>query len=129
MRIKQWMSLLAAAAAAVLALAAAPARAAENFPVKPIQLVIPFAPGDTDNMLRPFVEKMAEFLGQPVVLNFKPGAGGGVGAGFVATSKPDGYTLVGQLAGLARRGCRSPTRTSGTRRSPSRRSPPFPKAG
>jgi tripartite-type tricarboxylate transporter receptor subunit TctC len=50
-------------------------------------------------MLRPFVEKMAEFLGQPVVLDFKPGAGGGVGAGFVAKSKPDGYTLVGSSPG------------------------------
>ena len=65
MRIKQWVSLVAAAAAGFLALAVAPAAAAENFPVKPIQLVIPFAPGDTDNMLRPFVERMAEFLGQP----------------------------------------------------------------
>lgn len=75
------------------------AQGAERFPTKPIQLVIPFAPGDTDNMLRPFVEKMGEFLGQPVVLNYKPGAGGGVGAGFVATSKPDGYTLVGTSPG------------------------------
>ena len=99
MRTKQWISVLAAAAAGVLAVASAPAGAAENFPVRPIQLVIPFAPGDTDNMLRPFVERMAEFLRQPVVLNYKPGAGGGIGAGFVAASKPDGYTLVGTSPG------------------------------
>ena len=99
MRVKQWMFCLATAAAGVFAVASAPAGAAENFPVKPIQLVIPFAPGDTDNMLRPFVERMVEFLRQPVVLNYKPGAGGGIGAGFVATSKPDGYTLVGTSPG------------------------------
>ncbi len=98
MQIKQWMTFPAAAAALVLALAAMPA-AADTFPSKPIQLVIPFAPGDTDSMLRPFVERMGEFLGQPVVLNYRPGAGGGVGAGFVATSKPDGYTLVGSSPG------------------------------
>ena len=99
MQIRKFCSFVVAAAIGVLGLALAPAQAAENFPTKPIQLVIPFAPGDTDNMLRPFVEKMGEFLGQPIVLNYKPGAGGGVGAGSVATSKPDGYTLVGTSPG------------------------------
>jgi len=99
MQIKKRLVFLAATAAGLVALATVPARAADNFPNKPIQLVIPFAPGDTDSMLRPFVDKMAEFLGQPVVLNYKPGAGGGVGAGFVANSKPDGYTLVGTTPG------------------------------
>lgn len=99
MQIKKRSFFLAAAAAGMLTLASMPARAADPFPTKPIQLVIPFAPGDTDNMLRPFIEKMGEFLGQPVVLNYKPGAGGGVGAGFVATSKADGYTLVGTSPG------------------------------
>ena len=97
MRTKAWLSLAATVLAG--ALAATPARSAEPFPVKPIQLVIPFAPGDTDNMLRPFVERMVEFLRQPIVLNYKPGAGGGIGAGFVASSKPDGYTLVGTSPG------------------------------
>ena len=64
-----------------------PANAADPFPSKPIQIVIPFAPGDTDNMIRPFADRMAEFLGQPVVLNFKPGAGGGIGAGAVNDSR------------------------------------------
>ncbi len=98
MRIKQCFSSFAAAAIAALALAGAQV-AAEVFPVKPIQLVIPFAPGDTDAMLRPFADKMGEFLGQPVVLNYKPGAGGGIGAGSVAISKADGYTLVGSSPG------------------------------
>ena len=99
MRIKRYFSVVAAAALGAVTLAAPAARAAEAFPTKPIQLVIPFAPGDTDMMLRPFVEKMSEFLGQPIVMNYKPGAGGGVGAGSVATSKADGYTLVGTSPG------------------------------
>ncbi len=99
MQITKRLCFLAAAAAGVLALVAVPARAADSFPTRPIQLVIPFAPGDTDAMLRPFADRMGEFLGQPVVLNYKPGAGGGVGAGVVANSKPDGYMLVGTSPG------------------------------
>ena len=86
-------------AAAVTCIAASAALAADKFPVKPIQVVIPFQPGDTDNMLRPFLERMNEFLGEQVILNYKPGAGGGIGAGSVATSAPDGYTLVGTSPG------------------------------
>jgi tripartite-type tricarboxylate transporter receptor subunit TctC len=86
-------------AIAAMALFGTQPAAAEAFPTKPIQLVIPFAPGDTDQMLRPFVDKMGEFLGQPIVMNYKPGAGGGVGAGQVAASKADGYTIVGSSPG------------------------------
>ena len=83
-----------------LGLFAMPAlHAAEPFPIKPVQVVIPFAPGDTDNMLRPFIDKMGEFLGQSVIMTYKPGAGGGIGAGLVASSQPDGYTLVGTSQG------------------------------
>jgi tripartite-type tricarboxylate transporter receptor subunit TctC len=69
--------------------------AEKKFPTKPIQVIIPFQPGDTDNLLRPFIEKMPEFLGQPVTLVYKPGAGGSVGAGIVTTSAPDGHILLG----------------------------------
>ncbi len=79
----------------MLSLQASQSVAAEKFPVKPVQVIIPFQPGDTDNLLRPFIERMGEFLGQPLSLVYKPGAAGAVGAGFVATSKPDGYVLVG----------------------------------
>ncbi len=72
---------------------------AQAYPNQPIQVVSPFAPGSTDQMLRPYLEKLPEFLGQPAVLSYKPGAGGAVGAGFVAASKPDGYTLVGTSIG------------------------------
>jgi len=88
------------ACALMLSMLAMPTtQAAEAFPTKSVQVIIPFAPGDTDNMLRPFVDKMGEFLGQPVIMTYKPGAGGGVGAGLVATGKADGYTLVGTSQG------------------------------
>lgn len=88
------------ACALMLSMFALPAsQAADPFPVKPVQVVIPFAPGDTDNMLRPFLDKMGEFLGQSVIMTYKAGAGGGIGAGSVASSPPDGYTLVGTSQG------------------------------
>ena len=74
-------------------------QAADAFPIKPVQVIIPFAPGDTDSMLRPFLDKMGEFLGQQVIMTYKAGAGGGIGAGLVAASQPDGYTLVGTSQG------------------------------
>ena len=96
MRLNQLFALSAAAMlASVASLYPLQGLAAEKFPTKPIQVIIPFQPGDTDNLLRPFVERMGEFLGQPLSLVYKPGAAGAVGAGFVAASKPDGYVLVG----------------------------------
>ncbi len=60
--------------------------AEQNFPTRPLQVIIPFAPGDTDVLLRPFLDRMPEFLGQPIIFVYKPGAAGAVGAGFVASS-------------------------------------------
>lgn len=96
MRLNQCLSIaILSVLGGILSLFSAQSVAADKFPVKPVQVIIPFQPGDTDNLLRPFVERMGEFLGQPVSLVYKPGAAGAVGAGFVATSKPDGYVLVG----------------------------------
>ena len=70
------------------------ARGAE-YPDKPIQLVLPFAPGGSgDFTARLLAEKMSPLLGQPVWVQNKPGAGGSIGASYVGTSKPDGYTLL-----------------------------------
>ena len=69
--------------------------AGPKFPIKPIQVVVAFAPGGTDVNLRPFIDKMPEYLGQPMTFVYKPGAAGALGAGFVTTSKPDGYTILG----------------------------------
>ena len=96
MRLNQLSALkVAAVLTSILSLYPLQGSAADKFPVKPVQVIIPFQPGDTDNLLRPFIERMGEFLGQPLSLVYKPGAAGAVGAGFVATSKQDGYVLVG----------------------------------
>ena len=69
--------------------------AAEKYPSRTIQIVICFQPGATDMILRPFTEKLPEFLGQPTTFVYKPGSLGAVGASFVAKARPDGYTLMG----------------------------------
>jgi tripartite-type tricarboxylate transporter receptor subunit TctC len=95
MKKRQTILTLWAALTLIFSVWGEPSAAERKFPSKPIQVIIPFQPGDTDNLLRPFLEKMPEFLGQPVTMVYKPGAAGATGAGFVAASKPDGYLLVG----------------------------------
>lgn len=69
--------------------------AQENYPNKPIQLICPWpAGGSIDILARSIAEKMAEYLGRPVLVENKTGAAGALGINFVANSKPDGYTLV-----------------------------------
>jgi tripartite-type tricarboxylate transporter receptor subunit TctC len=69
---------------------------AQAWPAKPIKWIVPFAPGGTTDILaRTVGEKLALALGQPVVVENKPGAGGGVGAEFTAKAAPDGYTIMG----------------------------------
>ena len=90
------MRRLASLTLAVVALAtAAPSRAsAQEWPTKPVHLVVPFVPGGaTDVLGRLFAERLSPRLGQPVVIENKPGAGGNVGAAFVAKSPPDGTTM------------------------------------
>jgi tripartite-type tricarboxylate transporter receptor subunit TctC len=69
--------------------------AAQDFPSKPIRLVIPYPPGGShDAHARAFASVMEPYLGQPMVAVIHAGGGGSVGASYVAGSKPDGYTLI-----------------------------------
>jgi tripartite-type tricarboxylate transporter receptor subunit TctC len=85
---------LALALTAAIALFA-PAANAQPFPSKPVRMVVPFPPGGSlDNVGRLIAQKLSDLWGQSVVVENKPGAGGNIGADFVAKSPPDGYTVV-----------------------------------
>jgi len=82
--------------AVALLIAAAPVQAAEQkYPTKPIRMISPFAPGGgTDLLGRAIGLKVGEWLGQPVVVDNRPGAGGAIGAEMTVRATPDGYTLI-----------------------------------
>jgi tripartite-type tricarboxylate transporter receptor subunit TctC len=82
-------------AIAVAALAAALPAQAQQYPNKPIRIVVPYAAGGTSDILaRQIGPKLTDAWSQPVIVENKPGANGNVGAEFVARSAPDGYTLL-----------------------------------
>ena len=90
---------LVQAIAAALALGVAPSIAqtpASNWPNKPIRYIVPFAPGGTTDILaRTIGERLGAALGQPIVVENKPGQGGSIGAAELARAAPDGYTIGG----------------------------------
>ena len=92
------------AAAAPAALLASPAWVgAQTWPARPIRIVVPYQPGGSSDIIaRALSQPLSEALGQPVIIDNKPGANGNLGADLVAHSAPDGYTLllcdVGALA-------------------------------
>jgi tripartite-type tricarboxylate transporter receptor subunit TctC len=74
----------------------------QAFPSKPVKIVVPFTAGSaTDILARTFGQKLSELWGQPVIVENRPGAGGTIGAGIVAKSPPDGYTLLVHSAAQA----------------------------
>jgi len=87
--------LLAAIAGASLALAAAPAAAQSNYPNRPINMIVPLAPGgSTDALGRIMAQAMSKNLGQPVVVENVSGAAGTIGVTRAVRSPPDGYTVL-----------------------------------
>ena len=77
-----------------LALASSLGVAAETWPARPVRIIVPFPPGSSPDLVaRMLTDKLAQALGQPVIVENKPGAGGNLGTGLVAKAEPDGYTL------------------------------------
>ena len=94
-----WRRFFACAATLVFAAAAG---AQEVYPARPIALVVPFPPGGVaDIVARPVADAMSRFLDTPIVIENKAGAGGGIGMGYVAKAKPDGYTLLLALSSIS----------------------------
>ncbi len=85
-------TLLAATAAAVVA--SAPAFTQGAWPERPVRVVVPWPPGgSTDVLARLLAERLAQSLGQPFVVENRPGAGGNIGTDAIAKAAPDGYTM------------------------------------
>src|SRR5262245_21538135 len=79
----------------VALLLAGPAANAADYPAKPIRVIVPYAAGSTgEAALRVIANAVEPKLGQPIIIETRPGAGGNLGAAFVAKSDPDGYTLL-----------------------------------
>ena len=86
----------------IVGLVAGQALAADSYPVRPIQVIVPFPPGGVADLVgRPFATALEKELKQPVVIVNKTGAGGAVGMQAQAVSKPDGYTLMVALSSIS----------------------------
>lgn len=92
--------LVAAALAAGIAVAALAQPAAEKYPRQPIRMVVTFPPGgSSDAVVRMLLPRLNESLGQPVIVDNRPGAGGNIGTSVIAKAPPDGYTMGVVAAG------------------------------
>src|SRR3990172_7737090 len=89
--------------AAACLLAAAPAQPGENYPTRPIRMIVPFAPGGASDFVARIIQpKLSEELGQQVVADNRAGAAGNIGVEIAARSAPDGYTvLLGNVGTMA----------------------------
>ena len=98
---KPYRALSAAAVAAVL-IAAATSANAQQYPTRPIRVISPYPAGSaSDTVTRVVMDQVSQLIGQPVVIEMKPGAGGSIGFSAAARSDPDGYTLVASTSSMA----------------------------
>ena len=89
------MKLRSVALSSALCVYAVPGDAADAYPSRPVRLVIPFSPGGAADVPgRMVAQRLSELLGQQIVIDNRPGAGGIIGAEVVAHAAPDGYTLL-----------------------------------
>ena len=89
------MCMRALLAAIALLLACSGFACAQDYPVKAVRIIVPFAPGGPNDLaVRPVAQKLYELLGQPFVIDYRAGANGIIGCDLVAKSAPDGYTMA-----------------------------------
>ena len=94
MTIRKWLTVLVASMLAAVTLSTSTATA-QSFPTKPIRLILPYSPGGIiDYVGRQVAQYLSEAIGQPVVAENRPGAGGITGTDAAARATPDGYTIV-----------------------------------
>src|SRR5687767_11010514 len=92
--------LVRSAIVALVATLAGHAAEAQTYPTRPITVIIPFAGGSaSDVVTRIMLERMSRSMGQPIIVDNRPGAGGNTGTAAAAKAAPDGYTLVGSGSG------------------------------
>jgi tripartite-type tricarboxylate transporter receptor subunit TctC len=97
---KLWSRRFLLGGSVALAFAAKDAARAEDYPTRPITAIIPFAAGSASDVVsRILFDRMSKSLGQPIIIENRPGAGGNNGSALVAKDKPDGYTLLGGGSG------------------------------
>src|SRR6185503_9543485 len=87
-------SVLALLCLSLLAAADTYAASASAYPARPVRLIVPFAPGGSDIPGRMLAQKLGDKMGQPFVIDNRPGASGVLGAEITAKASPDGYTLL-----------------------------------
>jgi tripartite-type tricarboxylate transporter receptor subunit TctC len=88
--------------AATIILAATTPADAQDYPTRPIRVISPYPAGSaSDTVTRVVVEQVSQLIGQPMIIEARPGAGGSIGFSFVARSEPDGYTLVASTSSMA----------------------------
>src|SRR6516165_669561 len=93
-------SFVTGAAMAVMVISATTAPRAQNYPTRPITAIVPFAGGSASDVVsRILFERMSKSLGQSIVVENRPGAGGNNGTADAAKAAPDGYTMVGSGSG------------------------------
>jgi tripartite-type tricarboxylate transporter receptor subunit TctC len=93
---------LSLAAVPAILIAAMASAGAQQFPNRPIRVISPYPAGSaSDTVSRVVLEQVSQIIGQPIIIEVRPGAGGSVGFGAVAKSNPDGYTLVTSSSSMA----------------------------